>query len=117
VKEDPTASCGCPHAVACPQTAHSRRKGHLKEKKKGKSVGCFLGLFFCSLFFGVFFLEATCPGAKQTSSKAPAAPGIRSPAEAAGRFNRNPRGGRQTRLRDLLLRCSGCPVFCLRQAA
>jgi hypothetical protein len=37
----------------------------------------------------IFFVGA--PGAiyKQTSSKAPAAPGIRSPAEAAGRFNRN----------------------------
>jgi hypothetical protein len=46
VKEDPTASCGCPHAVACPQTAHSRRKGHLK--KKGKVGWLFLGkLFFC----------------------------------------------------------------------
>jgi hypothetical protein len=41
---------------------------------------------------------------------------LRSPAEAAGRFNRNPQGGR-TRHRELLLRCSGCPVFCLRQAA
>jgi hypothetical protein len=36
---------------------------------------------------------------------------------AARRFNRNPRGGRRTRHRDLLLRHSGCPVFCLRQAA
>jgi hypothetical protein len=35
---------------------HNRRKGHLK-KKRGKSVGCFLGLFFGSLssFFFFFF--------------------------------------------------------------
>jgi hypothetical protein len=64
VKEDPTASCGCPDAVACPQTAHSRRKGHLKKKKrgKGKSVGCFLGLSFCSLCFCSFFWEAPWVG-------------------------------------------------------
>jgi hypothetical protein len=38
-------------------------------------------------------------------------------AELEAQINRNPRGGRQTRHRDLLLRRSGCPVFCLRQAA
>jgi hypothetical protein len=54
---------------------------------------------------------------KQTSSKAPSAPGICSLAAAAGRFNRNPRGGRRTCHRELLLRRSGCPGFCLRQAA
>jgi hypothetical protein len=31
-----------------------------KKKKKGKSVGCFLGLFFCPLFSFSFFLEAPC---------------------------------------------------------
>jgi hypothetical protein len=40
---------------------------------------------------------------------------LRLKAEAAGRSNRNPRGGRRTRHRDLPLSCSGCPVFCLRQ--
>jgi hypothetical protein len=49
--------------------------------------------------------------------KAPGTPGIRSPAAAAGRFNRNPLGGRPNGHRDLLLRRSGCPAFCLRQAA
>jgi hypothetical protein len=29
-----------------------------KKKKKGKSVGCFLRLFFCPLFSFSFFLEA-----------------------------------------------------------
>jgi hypothetical protein len=70
---------------------------------------------FCVESSIYFYFEA--PGAKQTSSNAPAAPGIRSPAAAAGRFNRNPRSGRRTCHRDLLLRRSGCSVFFLRQAA
>jgi hypothetical protein len=39
-----------------------RPKGHLKKKNKGMSVGCFLGLFFCPLFYFSFFLEAPWPG-------------------------------------------------------
>jgi hypothetical protein len=44
--------------VACPQTAHSRRKGHLKKKKE---VGrLFFGIVFLFLVFFFFFLEAPC---------------------------------------------------------
>jgi hypothetical protein len=35
-------------------------QGAPKKKKEGKPVGCFLGLFFCSLFSFSFFLEAPC---------------------------------------------------------
>jgi hypothetical protein len=56
VKEDPTASCGCPHAVACPQTALSRRKGHLKKKKKeSRSVVFWVNCFFVPCFLFLFF--------------------------------------------------------------
>jgi hypothetical protein len=49
-KEGPTASCGCPHAVACPHPT----KG-APYKKKGKPVG----RFFHGLFLDPFFFR--CP--------------------------------------------------------
>jgi hypothetical protein len=54
VKEDPTASCGCPHAVAYPQPMQGHPK---KNQTKGKSVGCFWPgfCFFVGPCFFVLF--------------------------------------------------------------
>jgi hypothetical protein len=51
-KEDPAASCGCPHAVACPQpTRIALKRGTLKKKKKGKVGRSLFGFFLWSFFF------------------------------------------------------------------
>jgi hypothetical protein len=52
------------HAVACPQTAHSRRTTQgapIKNKNKRREVGRLVVLvFFLFLVFLFFFLEAPC---------------------------------------------------------